>query len=118
MTGMDELVRWLREQLDDDEQVAQDAAWPSGHWKRDAISCVVDADTKALVIYGEGTPSSSQADHIVRWDPARALAEVDAKRRILDEAIRLMGYDGEFQFLEMLALPYADRAGYREEWRP
>jgi hypothetical protein len=65
-----------------------------------------------------GDLEDEYAEHIARWDPARVLAEVNAKRRILDEAVRLMSYDGEFQFLELLALPYADRPGYREEWRP
>jgi hypothetical protein len=61
--------------------------------------------------------------HIARHDPARVLAEVVAKRRILDlftppvsewgsETLRLYG------LAQLLALPYADRPGYREEWRP
>lgn len=102
---MDDLVSWLRAQLDDDERVAREAA---GH---------VDPE---------------QCEHIARWDPTRVLAEIDAKRRIMDgldidingEASpwRGCGDDCEFKAIywavQVLALPYADRAGYREEWRP
>jgi hypothetical protein len=75
--------------------------------------------------------------HIVRWDPARVLAECEARRRIVefaDEATSLdMQVDGEFRIgsrdesdepyigdsiMRALALPYADSEGYREEWRP
>lgn len=65
----------------------------------------------------------------VRWDPARVLAECEAKKAIIKKAagwiaadagmphqtaLRLAGQD----ILELLALPYADRPGYRKEWRP
>lgn len=75
--------------------------------------------------------------HIARWDPARVLAEIDAKRRIIVaymDAVhmyRVMSEtddDGKWDWLfkeealegvvKLLALPYADREGYREEWRP
>ena len=54
------------------------------------------------------------------------LADVDAKRRILDEcesalrksAPRSNLNDLAWLVLRPLALPYADRPGYREEWRP
>lgn len=131
----DDLVTWLRQQLNDDEEVASDAAGPSAsrrRWMRDAISCVVDATDNGLIVYGEGTPTSEQADHIVRWDPARVLAEVDAKRRILDEVVpdlnRLDGlmetqerggwHEDSDKLTRLLALPYADRPGYQEDWRP
>jgi hypothetical protein len=78
------------------------------------------------------------AEHIARWDPARVLAEVDAKRRILDEVVEdATGLDMSVDLdrrtrprdevtepylgdvlVRLLALPYADRPGYREEWRP
>ena len=73
----------------------------------------------------------SAAGHIVRWDPARVLAEIDAKRRILAECERMLLRDrlrpGDYwdgcrdalrSTVIALALPYADRPGYREEWRP
>ncbi len=69
--------------------------------------------------------SMRDARHIARHDPARVLAECEAKRRIV-ELIRRDNGDwcspdrlglGEM-VLETLALPYADHPDYRDEWRP
>lgn len=73
-------------------------------------------------------------EHIARHDPARILAECEAKRQIVEWAAdRLRHFestdvfggwpdvqalqDGE-RLLEVLALPYADHPDYRDEWRP
>jgi hypothetical protein len=58
--------------------------------------------------------------------PDRVLADVQAKRKIIDEAEGYhaeleYGDNGEWAFdcvLRLLALPYADHLDYREEWRP
>ncbi|MBP2583380.1 hypothetical protein J3A78_003858 [Streptomyces sp. PvR006] len=62
------------------------------------------------------------ADHIVRHDPARVLAEVNAKRRIVTA---YENYDNDApeldvpeSVLRLLALPYADHPDYRPEWAP
>lgn len=102
MITVDELIAWLRQQLDDDERVARQVmADPGGVF--------LDPETDA-------TNVMTIAAHLYRWPPKRVLAEVEAKRRILDEAIRLSRYDGEFEFVQLLARPYAGRAGWREEW--
>lgn len=86
----DELVAWLTAQLDTDEQTARDACHGTkGHWRRPARDPYGDAgriegDDDEVVVYDEGSPTPLQADHIIRHDPARVLAEVDAKRRILN----------------------------------
>ena len=61
-------------------------------------------------------------------EPSRALAEVDAKRRIVAEYERfaaerrraMNGWDTSeiSPILAALALPYADHPDYGEEWRP
>ena len=64
--------------------------------------------------------------HIARHDPARVLAEVDAKRRIIEACERIQAgirddYTADFfadAVLEHLALPYADHPEYDESWRP
>lgn len=67
------------------------------------------------------------ARHIACWDPARVLADIDAKRRILDlwtssdTTAEFPNFDGGHataleDVLRLLALPYARRDGYREEW--
>jgi hypothetical protein len=58
--------------------------------------------------------TEADGDHIARHDPARVLAECEAKRRIAtgdDGRIQVSGY-----LLGVLALPYADHPDYREEW--
>lgn len=60
------------------------------------------------------------AAHVARWDPSRVLAECEAKRRI----ITALSWDDDpwrrtrDHLLSLLALPYADRPGYQETWRP
>ena len=73
------------------------------------------------------TAGDEVAPHIVRHDPARVLAECEAKRRIVEQVDEGRRYDidcGEghgsnFDHIErLLALPYADHPDYREEWKP
>lgn len=111
---MDDLVTWLRAQLDDDEQMLR------------------ALDSTAL------NGIDSTAGWGARAYIERGLAEVDAKRRILDDVVDEASgldaqVDGEFRvgrrdtkaepylgdvLVRLLAAPYADRPGYREEWRP
>lgn len=100
---MNDLVEWLRAQLDQDEVVASAEVFP----------------------------------HRIK----RGLAEVAAKRQLIDghdpdwprlECPTCCGYDGNDNYgverrpreaypcrvVRLLALPYADRPGYRDEWRP
>ena len=58
------------------------------------------------------------ADHIARHDPARVLAECEAKRRIVEEADGADAQWWEHRYLLALALPYADHPDYRDEWKP
>lgn len=56
------------------------------------------------------------AVHIARHDPARILAECEAKRAIVAyDHVDLATY---IDMTRLLALPYADHPDYREEWRP
>jgi hypothetical protein len=113
---MNDLVTWLRVRLDEDEALAREAE--------------------------EVAPNASQTDpNSSNFNPARALVEVEAKRRILDEhdpdwprleCPTCCGYDGNDNYgverrpreaypcrvVRWLALPYADHSTYREEWRP
>ncbi|OLT24379.1 hypothetical protein BJF79_13635 [Actinomadura sp. CNU-125] len=76
--------------------------------------------------------SSDRADfteeeltHFARFDPARVLAEVEAKRQIVDihEGLHSCGaadYDNAdpCPTLQLLAQVYAGHPSYRKEWRP
>jgi hypothetical protein len=141
---MDELVVWLRAQLDEDERIAREAGASVGpvlgamdwrlaesgsdeggrYWR---ITTVPPNDTVPTVelvgsgMSGGGVHEEALGRHIVAHDPARVLREIDAKRRIIgriNSHAAVMGWDEVHgDLLRSLALPYADRPGYREEWR-
>jgi hypothetical protein len=173
---MDDLVTWLRKQIDDDERWALAAnqpyeyadesatAPPTGvHWRwvhgpnwepttpdpavnefvtEPGESCnLATVEKWPSTTYGRTRQmprvyadaivemDAAAGGHITRWDPARVLAEVDAKRRIIAEYERyaaerrraMNGWESSREvspILAALALPYADRKGYREEWKP
>lgn len=87
--------------------------------------------------YEGGGTDRPNARHIARWDPVRVLAECEAKRRVVElhkpyRRIHGVGCEACLQprrlppdapgwpcdTLRLLALPYADRPGYRAEWKP
>lgn len=127
---MDDLIKFLNDQLDKDEWIATGAARTSGsEWVPAALQSPFDA---------------RMDDHIARHDPARALQDVEAKRRIMAEHKQFLGHrenvpDGEpttgcgtcdtssdgwiepngyCLTLRLLALPYDTHPDYCEEWRP
>ncbi|MFE9337788.1 DUF6221 family protein [Streptomyces sp. NPDC007063] len=120
---MSDLVAFLRARLDEDETMARKAA------SRQPRSAAWTHEPDGKVRAGDGTPVAKHAwadegAHITRHDPARVLAEVDARRRILrwhlDEeccSVCLDDVEG-CPLFRALALPYADHPDYREEWRP
>lgn len=144
---MQDLVEWLRAQLDEDERIARGCSG-TDWWEHPANWVSAPPLNRVAVVVHDGNRG-----HIVRHDPARVLREIDAKRRLLDlhgivhRNIGWQGVDGEAEYgelpvcghcvpkhthyptredvpegpcptLRLLALPYADRPGYREEWRP
>lgn len=132
---MDDLARWLGEQLDEDERIARAATdgpwtrWRGGrlHGLGDLIHPVLTPGQKPGAKAAIVTASWLDADHIAEWDPARVLREIDAKREVLRLATRAHDYHETFmngfaaameQALRLFALAYADRPGFREEWRP
>ena len=126
---MSDLVKFLRARLDEDEQVALAAT--SGPWEwvgdieaREATLCRTSSqlDVSVDVIYAHGEHTigyivvkPTDATHIERWDPARVLAEVEAKRRILAMHAPTQT---DWPLLRVIALPYAAHPDYRDEWAP
>jgi hypothetical protein len=162
---MSDLVEFLKARLDEVEQAARAATpgpWrhdPDKHWRKpgtvwfeeavfagpsgDAATCVAGTGET------EDRQSMADAEHIARHDPARVLAEVDTRRRIIAEHAEVDGAcrvctvedreDAPYEQIDaggpelvtvrrfmsypcttvrLLALPDADHADYREEWRP
>jgi hypothetical protein len=135
----DELVDFLRARLDDDEKLAR-AASP-GPWHVDEDSDEILAVDGIVVAEGfalSGRQLRATIQHIARHDPARVLAEVDTRRRILglhaprgrddgcvicdagNGSCGCMGGDWEYpcDTVKLLALTFADHPDYRDEWRP
>ncbi|MFD5089349.1 DUF6221 family protein [Amycolatopsis thailandensis] len=137
--NLDELIAWLRRQIDDDEEIARAAGasrWRAsseetgdGHNVYFALSAEDEADSFASTYGAE----ADKAEHIVRHEPVRVLADVAAKRRILDEVVPKINamddkiedewgdggegpHDEAWLLARLLALPYADRPGYCEAW--
>jgi len=145
----EDLAAWLLEQIDDDERVARDGfsnqGDPENGWgTEDVVMANPVGMRPATSLKFVVTPhvgiihEEVQRAHVVRWNPARVLAECDAKRRIV--ALHTPGdrdrdcpectdrdYRGSAGMplvwcdtLKLLAEPYGieGRPGYREEWRP
>jgi len=85
-----------------------------------------------LVISDQGEIRTADAMHIARHDPAFVLADITAKRRVLDAYEEASSsYDAQYRLglgsagdhalamaIRLLASAYADQPGYRDEWRP
>lgn len=130
---MSDLVEFLRARLDEDEDRAKRAAFgwgPEWRHERDDVEdwSVVHASGKLDMI---GCEDGDVTEHIAHWDPARVLAEVAAKRAIVDAYVlrdqqgqmpggEVIGYHatGVRTALRHLGAVYADHPDYREEWRP
>jgi Family of unknown function (DUF6221) len=119
-----DLIASLRAQLTKDKQIAwaacwdeQSAAWtarpPQASYER---YTVVDyLDDGVVVVTPENADADGVGKHIDRYDPARVLAEVAAKRRTLvrcEEALLsanpMLAHFAE-QTVREMAMPYAER---------
>lgn len=142
-----DLVQFLRARLDEDAEAAEAARQQIAERTGGLASASERLDgasrwtVRPWLYSGRVEPSlgMSQTErveiattangHIVRHDPARVLAEVDAKRQAVDhyEQVRTLTKDHEAYILaesavlrqiQYMALPYADHPDYRQEWRP
>jgi hypothetical protein len=109
-------------------RIAEDEAWAGA--TASPVQALGRTDT---------TQGRARARFVASWQPARVLAECEAKRRIVEALVdaerAVVGYDnddpnnppsywqewGNLHALrlagEALALPYADHPEYRPEWR-
>jgi hypothetical protein len=136
---MDDLVRWLGEQLDEDERIAR-AATP-GPWEQtpERPGTLASAEYWHVVDCSETPAARENTDHIARHDPARVLREIDAKRRQVEWCVEVIGdrdlsrYDEvgslkddrdalavtlAVETLRLATQPYVDRPGYLAKWAP
>jgi hypothetical protein len=129
-----EFVQWLGIQLDEDERIAREATQGDWVWSREFVT------PPGYHHRTIGPLEPGDAAFIAEYNPARALREIGAKRRLL-ELHRRDNFNGASKYttcvecsqgyevhewgpkypcgtVRLLALPYADRPGYRDEWRP
>lgn len=111
-----DLITFLRARLDEDERLAKECerlgvAEPGG-----ALYEYVQTP------FNEHAAARELADH---FGPARVLAEVAAKRGIIDRYEHYRAHVAEYasvatyaHVLRVLAQPFAGHPDYREEWKP
>jgi hypothetical protein len=130
-----ELAAWLLADdgpIAEDERIARAAVSPP--WRHDKEAAYGNdrtvfgsrrdrADLLHVVARFDGAWNATRnAEHIMRWDPARVLAECAAKRRIVegyrlhDPASRTDVAVALAYTMQTLAQVYADRPGWRDEW--
>lgn len=130
MTIWSDTVAFLTARLDEDEAVARDAT--AGPWSYGEEDQILAAEPHPASIgdwsswyvaqtsYDDqsGTVYNSAADgeFIARFDPARVLIEIAAKRAIIRWS---ESHYGELdEAVAALAAVYADHPDYRQEWKP
>lgn len=138
---MEDLIAWLRACLDDDEKAAKAATpgpWrhsPDKHWHRPGTPEFEEsvfagpAGDAATSVAGTGPSDDPQsmadAAHIARHDPAAVLADVEAKRAVLDATVGEIDRYGTMppeahimadEVVKALASAYRHRPGWRTEW--
>ncbi|WP_406309973.1 DUF6221 family protein [Streptomyces sp. NBC_00623] len=115
---MDDLVRWLGEQLDEDERIAK-AATP-GPWHARDDGVVSDDGVHWPVAYTDARLGSADVVHISEHDPTRLFNEITFKCKLHAWALNSLRREAPDQVemvIRLIAETYRHRPGYREEWR-
>jgi hypothetical protein len=136
---MPDLITFLRARLDEDERHALgvEAFGASCSWRLVKLAEEPPPGARWGDVVGErGTViwgperrrfdvDNAIAGHIAQWDPARVLAEVAAKRAILELAEHvwiMFGFDEgaadsvHDDTLRLMAQPYAEHPDFNQEW--
>jgi hypothetical protein len=85
------------------------------------LACIAEDEAEIAAGFDfAALDSSGWMGHAAGWGRERALAECEAKRRIVEKCTESypLNVDEGPWILRELALPYADHPHYREEWRP
>lgn len=129
---MSDLTEFLLARIAEDEAAAR-AVPPLGHNfdmgghrqdERFTFGRILPSSADGMGNWSKHCDSPITRDHFSRHDPARVLAECEAKRRIMGLVTQMGGYyepdAGRVgaEVLRALALPYADHPDYRDEWKP
>jgi hypothetical protein len=135
VSDVERMLAFLRARVDEDEARAlatehadgpRTLAWrptggrrltfDNGSWE--SYEAVRTGDWDRILVARDSVAGGPLAAHIARWDPERVLAEVAAKRAILEFVShpgRPVGQDSDDTMtvvLRLLAKPYADHPHY------
>jgi hypothetical protein len=118
-----DLVQFLRDRLDEDEQTALAATQGEWVWSREFVT------PPGYHHRTVGPLEPGDAWFIARQNPARILAEVEAKRRIVDLAAGMLaaakgdsevdhygGLSAAEETLPLLAHPFRDHPDFNPAW--
>jgi hypothetical protein len=134
---MEDLMQWLGAQFDEDERIARAAT--QGHWVWSREFVTPPGYHHRTV----GPLEPGDAAFIAAHDPGRVLREIDAKRQLVARGGPFCTSDCDepgnepknpdtnwttplehhfdcaaYEAAAVIALPYTERPGYREAWRP
>jgi len=121
-----DLVAFLRQRLDEDEAAALPFRNPLGEvrpWRCDEIGGKVrevGPSPFGLPDVISESDTHLTAEHIARHDPARVLADVQAKRAMLPHLVvegHPLGYCDRCMCLRLLASVWADHAEFDPSWK-
>jgi hypothetical protein len=138
------LMAFLRARFDEDEAVTRTARqWSDRDWTYGMIGKRVFLGTcdgePIAETFDDGEAGRSLAAHIAHWDPARVLADVTAKKAILDFVAPVVAFrtwadgdqqedaPGSWDLMELwpgvapvllaLTQPYAEHPDFDPAWR-
>lgn len=136
MVGSVTLLEFIEARLAEDQAAAEAAmagpgwygASHSGQWEQDDASMpgAVHDTIGGPIVFDEGAPNEAQAVHIARFDPARVLREVAAKRRLLAylTALEEKALDNNwwnldtYEPFQLLATAWSEHPDYDPTWSP
>ncbi|GAA3267845.1 DUF6221 family protein [Streptomyces lavendulae] len=118
----DALVQFLRARLNDDEQIARGHQQWSAGWDQDNMAKEIRDDVNAGTV--AFVPRLGDRTHIARHDPARVLAEVEAKGAVIGLYELAIEYRQDAaarayrDVLRLLSVAYADHPDFAKDWAP
>jgi hypothetical protein len=130
---VNDLIVWLRGVLDEDERIARGTMWEgSGNTAEWSLSASATVWTGGDEFYAS---DRNLAEYIAYHDPAAVLADIAAKRLLLEwyetavdlrngRSSLVLGFDalaegavnGYESAIRAIAQAYQSRPGWREEW--
>ncbi|WP_227979960.1 DUF6221 family protein [Nocardia spumae] len=134
---MSAIEEFIEARIAEDEQTARTAGERAMKWRSydGAVSggpfepadpeWGIEESGTHTIVYDEGWPLKSEAAHIARMDPERAVREVDGKRAIVAECASILEVDGweytdapnlAWLTLYGLAAAWADHPDYDQDW--